>query len=83
MKIRKGGITMFQQNDVSVSAWFVFTVLSAIPGVNVIVWLVLLLGANTNKSLKNLLILQLIFLVVGVVGLVLFWGMIIAYFGNV
>jgi len=72
---------MFQQRDVSVSGWFVFTILSAIPGVNVITWLVLLLGANTNKSLKNLLVLQLIYFVIAVVIMILFWGVIIASFG--
>lgn len=74
---------MFQQEDVSISAWFVFSVLSTIPGVNILVWLVLLLGSNTNKSLKNLLVLQLIFFVIGIVIVVLFWGMIIASFGTI
>ncbi len=72
--VMERGVPMFQQNDISVGAWFVFTVLSAIPGVNVIVWLVLLLGEKTNKSLRNLLVLQLIFLIIGVVVMVLFWG---------
>jgi len=73
---------MFQQSDVSVGAWFVFSVLSAIPGINVIIWLVLLLGANTNKSLKNLLILQILLFVIGVVLLILFWSVIIAASGS-
>jgi hypothetical protein len=70
---------MFQEQDVSVGAWFVFYILSAIPGVNVLVWLILLLGQNTNKSLKNLLVLQLILFVVAIVILILFWG---AIFGS-
>lgn len=74
---------MFQQNEVSVGAWFVFYFLSAIPGVNVVVWLVLLLGASTNKSLKNLLVFQLIMVVVGIVIVILFWSVIFASFGTV
>ena len=49
---------MFQEKDMSVGAWFAFYILSVIPFVNFVVWLVLLLGSKTNKSLKNLLVLQ-------------------------
>lgn len=73
---------MFQQNDVSVGAWFVFYFLSAIPVVNIVVWLVLLLGANTNKSLKNLLVFQLLMVAVGIGVVILFWGAIFASFGS-
>ena len=74
---------MFQQEEVSVGAWFVFYVLSAIPIVNIVVWLVLLLGASTNKSLKNLLVFQLLAVVVGTVIVILFWGVIFASIGTV
>lgn len=37
-------------------------------------YFILLLGQNTNKSLKNLLVLQLILFVVAIVILILFWG---------
>lgn len=73
---------MFQQQDVSVGSWFVFYFLSAIPGVNIVVWLVLLLGEKTNKSLKNLLVLQLILCAIGIVITILFWGVIFASFGT-
>lgn len=73
---------MFQEQNISVGGWFVFYVLSCIPGVNVIVWLVLLLSAQTNKSLKNLLVLQFIFAMVGVVLTIAFWGLIIASIGS-
>ena len=73
---------MFQQEDVSVGAWFVFSVLSALPGVNVVMWLVLLLGPNTNKSLKNLLVYQLILAVVAIVLVILFWSVIFASIGS-
>lgn len=69
---------MFQQQDVSVGGWFVFSFLSCIPGVNFVVWLVLLLGANTNKSLKNLLILQLICAAIAILFAILFWSVLIA-----
>jgi len=73
---------MFQQKNVSVSAWFIFYILSAIPVVNVVVWLVLLLGSNTNKSLQNLLKLQLILAVIGIIITILFWGTIFATLGS-
>jgi hypothetical protein len=68
---------MFQNKDISVGEWFVFYFLSAIPGINLVVWLFLLLSGNTNKSLKNLLVLQVILAAVVLLGTILFWGMII------
>ncbi len=74
---------MFQQEDVSVGAWFVFYFLSVIPVVNIVMWLVLLLGAQTNKSLKNLLVLQLILAVVAIAFTILFWGVLFSSVGSV
>ena len=68
---------MFQNKDISVGEWFVFYFLSAIPGINLVVWLFLLLSGNTNKSLKNLLVLQVILAAVVLLGTILFWGIII------
>lgn len=69
---------MFQEKDMSVGAWFVFYILSVIPFVNIIVWLVLLLGSKTNKSLKNLLVLQVILVAIMIGFMILFWGTLVA-----
>jgi hypothetical protein len=58
---------MFNELEVSKGAWFVFFILSSIPGVNLIFWIVLLVGQDTNRSLKNLLVVQMIMAAVGVV----------------
>ena len=73
---------MFQEKDITIGGWFVFFVLSAVPTVNIIVWLILLLGEKTNKSLKNLLKLQLIGFLIGIILVILFWGVIVASFGS-
>lgn len=39
---------MFQEQEVSVGAWFVFYILSAIPGVNVLVWLIFYIVARSK-----------------------------------
>jgi hypothetical protein len=73
---------MFQQKDVSMGAWFVFGILSAIPLVNLITWLILLFDGNTNKSLKNLLKLQVVLFFIGVGLVILLWGSIFALIGS-
>lgn len=70
---------MFQEIEVSKGAWFVFFIISAIPFVNVIFWIVLLIGSDTNQSLKNLLVVQLI---MGAVVLVLYFFVFAAMFAS-
>lgn len=65
---------MFQQKDITVGGWLLFLILSGIPFVNVIVWLVLLAGKDTNKSLKNLLKLELIIFVIMIVIVIAVYG---------
>jgi len=74
---------MFQEKDISVSGWFVFLLLSGIPGVNLLLWIILLVGEKTNKSLKNLMVLQLILVALGIVVYFLFFVLLIASFGSV
>ena len=70
---------MFNELDVSKTAWFVFAILSMIPGVNLVLWIVLLVGADTNKSLKNYLVVQLI---VGAIVMVLYFAVFAAMFAT-
>jgi hypothetical protein len=55
---------MFTNKDMSVGDWFLYYILQFIPVVNIIVFLVVLFSSNSNKSLKNLLILQVILFIV-------------------
>lgn len=55
---------MFTNKDMSVADWFLYYVLQFIPVVNIIIFLMVLFSSNSNKSLKNLLILQVILFIV-------------------
>ena len=55
---------MFTNKDMTVGDWFLYYVLQFIPVVNIIIFLIVLFSSNSNKSLKNLLILQVILLIV-------------------
>lgn len=70
---------MFQDIEVSKGAWFVFIILSAVPFVNIIFWIVLLLGTETNRSLKNYVVVNLI---VGAVAVVLYFLVFAAMFAS-
>jgi len=73
---KQGGHYMFQNNQLSVLDWFVFHVLLAIPIVNVIIIILLLLNPETNETLKNLILFYLIMFAVGIVlWLVVFMGL--------
>ncbi len=55
---------MFTNKDMSIGDWFLYYVLQFIPVVNIIIFLIVLFSSNSNKSLKNLLILQVILFIV-------------------
>lgn len=57
---------MFSKKDVGIGDWLVFWFLMAIPFVNVLVWLVLLLSSGTNKSIKNLLFAQVVVVILAI-----------------
>lgn len=47
---------MFSKNHMTVGSWWVFFILMAIPVLNVVMFFVILLSGETNKSLKNYLL---------------------------
>lgn len=47
---------MFSNEHMSVIDWWLFFILSIIPIVNIIVFIMILLSENANKSLKNYLL---------------------------
>ena len=55
---------MFKKDQMSVWNWLGFTLLMMIPLVNLIMFIVILVSPDANKSLKNYLIAQLIFIVI-------------------
>lgn len=46
---------MFEKDQLGVFDWILFFVLMSIPVVNIIFFIVLLAGGNTNQTLKNYL----------------------------
>ena len=56
---------MFDSKHMRISDWFFFIVLMAIPILNVVVVILLLMNPKTNVSLKNLLWTLVILVLVG------------------
>ncbi len=71
---------MFQNKVIGIGEWLLFFILMAIPIVNVVVYILLLINPKTNRSLKNLLLLWLIFIAIGVIGFVALFGQLMAQF---
>lgn len=57
---------MFEKDQLGIFDWILFFVLMAIPVVNIIFFIVLLVSANTNKSLKSYLGALLVMFVFGI-----------------
>ncbi len=51
----KRGNFMFKKQDLNVGDWIVFWILMVIPVVNVIIFIITLFSADTNRTLKNML----------------------------
>jgi hypothetical protein len=51
---------MFEKEQLTVGDWFLFHLIFAIPGVNIIVFVILLAGSNTNATLKSYMITNII-----------------------
>lgn len=63
---------MFNTNGhMTIGDWFVFHFLMVIPGVNIIMFIVLLFSSNTNPSLKSYLALPIIMGLIVVIGFVI------------
>ena len=55
---------MFTNKDMSVSDWFLYYILMIIPFVNLAIFLIVLFSSNSNRSLKNLIILQVLIVLI-------------------
>ena len=72
---------MFAKTHMTVGSWWLFFILMAIPGVNIVMFFVILLSGSTNKSLKNyLLTIVLPFFIL--FGLMFFFGIGSGMFGR-
>lgn len=65
---------MFNKKDLAVLDWWLFFVLMAVPGLNLIIAIVLLVSERTNKTLKN----YLVALVLPVVAIIILWFAVLA-----
>ena len=55
---------MFTNKDMSVSDWFLYYILMIIPFVNLAIFLIVLFSSNINRSLKNLIIFQVLIVLI-------------------
>lgn len=68
---------MFKKDQLSMGDWFLYNLLMAIPIVNIIIWIMVLVDRDNNETLRNLEKLGLLFGIIGVVIVVLAWGSIL------
>lgn len=61
---------MFTNKVMTVGNWLLYFLLMAIPLVNIIIIILILMDPQSNKSLKNLIITQLLLMVI--IGLLIF-----------
>lgn len=57
---------MFKREEVSIGAWLVFMLVMMVPLVNLVMFLVLIISSETNRTMKNYLIASLVPSVLGV-----------------
>lgn len=58
---------MFEKDQLSVGDWIVYTLLMAIPLVNIILFFMILGNSEANKTLRSFMIAQLVMTVIVVV----------------
>jgi hypothetical protein len=69
---------MFNKDQLSVGNWLAFMLLMLIPIVNIVLFIVILISPDANKSLKNYLVAQLLLIVVGVVVITIFMSQLVS-----
>jgi hypothetical protein len=52
---------MFISKELTISDWFLYRILMLMPGVNIVVFIIVLLSSSTNKTLRNMLVVELVF----------------------
>ena len=70
---------MFEKDRLSVLDWFLYFLLMAIPVVNVIFFLIILLKSGTNPTLRNYMICLIICALFFIAAVVLLWAALVAF----
>ncbi len=70
---------MFHEKHMSTGAWLIFMLLMAIPVVNIVLIIIILLDRTYNRSLRNFIKAQLVFVILGIVLLFGLWSVIMGF----
>ena len=54
---------MYQREHMTIGDWIGYFIFMLMPGVNIIVWIMLMRSKDTNKSLKSFMIAQFVILI--------------------
>ena len=57
---------MFSKEQLSIGDWFIFWILMVIPLINIIVFLSIILSSNSNTTLRNMLLGQILLIVISI-----------------
>jgi len=69
---------MYQREHLSVGDWIGYFIFMLMPGINVIVWIMLIRSKDTNKSLKSFMIAQFVIVALLIVAAFVFGSAIMA-----
>ena len=69
---------MYQSEHLSVGDWIGYFIFMLMPGINVIVWIMLIRSKDTNKSLKSFMIAQFVIVALLIVAAFVFGSAIMA-----
>lgn len=70
---------MFHEKHMTTGAWLIFMLLMAIPVVNIVLIIIILLDRTYNRSLRNFIKAQLVFVILGIVLLFGLWSVIMGF----
>ena len=57
---------MFSKEQLSIGDWFIFWILMVIPLINIIVFLSIILSGNSNTTLRNMLLGQILLIAISI-----------------
>lgn len=69
---------MYQRKHLTIGDWIGYHIFMMMPGINVIVWIMLMRNKDTNKSLKSFMIAQFVILVMFIIFFFVFGSAIMA-----
>ena len=69
---------MYQREHLTIGDWIGYHIFMLMPGINVIVWIMLMRSKDTNKTLKSFMIAQFVILAMFIIAAFVFWSAIMA-----